>query len=104
MPDREQTRNVVDRRAEIIAVAHFGRTGMHRHPHADVGSLGPTLGRERALRVERGGDGAGRRGERRAECVADGLEDAAAMGLDRLSQQRIMLRECDAHRVVLRLP
>src|SRR5215831_21005050 len=56
MAGREQARHAVERRSEIVAVAHFDRARMKRHPYFEIGRLGPRLTIECALRLERRGE------------------------------------------------
>ena len=43
VPDREQTRHVVERRAEVVAIADFRGSGVQRHSGPDRGSFRPPL-------------------------------------------------------------
>ncbi len=101
---REKARDTVERRAEIVAVAHFDRAGVKRHAHAQLRSFGPRLAMERALRFECRGKSVGRRVERRAEGVPARLEDVAVVIVDAVAQQRIVARERSAHRIGVRFP
>src|SRR6266536_787403 len=100
----EQTRHLVERRAEVVAVANFGGPSVKRHTGANRSVFRPTLRAERALRSQRGLDGARRGGEGGAEGVACGLEDVPAARLDALPQQSIVARQRFGHRLALRLP
>ena len=59
---------------------------------------------QRALRVERRGECVGCRMERGAEGVAAGLEHVALLIADAMAQQRIVARECRAHRRSVSFP
>ena len=66
--------------------------------------LVPGVRVQRALRRETCRDGI-RRNRKRAQCtVASGLDEIAAVRLDRVAQDRIVLRERLLHGCVLRLP
>ena len=104
MTGREQARDPVERRSEIIAVAELHRARMQRHAHAELRCFGPRLAMHRALRVERRGECVGRRMERGAERVAARLEHVPFVIVDAVLEQRIMSRECRAHRRGVRFP
>ena len=63
---------------------------MQRHAHVQAIHHFPFLGEQRALGVERGGDGGRGGGKRGLHCVADRLEVDAAMGRDGRIQKREM--------------
>src|SRR5437667_12762874 len=65
--DVKQTRHVVERRPEVVAIADFRGACMQRNPGANRGLFRPPLRAERALRGERRLDRAGRGGEGGAE-------------------------------------
>src|SRR5207244_12080615 len=71
---REQACDPVERRAEVVAVAHIDCARMKRHSYAELRRFGPRLAMERALRLERRGERVGRRVERRAKRVTAGLD------------------------------
>jgi hypothetical protein len=52
VPRRQQPRDAIEGRAEVVAVALFDGPGVQRHPHAEPHRVGPALELERALRVE----------------------------------------------------
>ena len=55
--------------------------GVHAHPDTHLGALRPRFGRQRALRGQGGGDGAGRRGKGDEEGIALGPDlDATLRG------------------------
>ena len=83
MGDRQQARDAVDRRAEIVAVALVRIAGMQGHADGQALDRIPLLGVERPLRLERGRDRCRPRRERDAKGVADGLEDETAAALER---------------------
>ena len=101
---RQQTRNPVQRRAEIITVAQLDRTRMERHAHAELGSFRPRLPVNRTLRVEGRRHRVGRRVERRAEGIAAGLENVAVVIVDAMAQQGVVARKGGAHRHGVRFP
>ncbi len=100
----QEARDVVERRAEVVAVAQFRGSGMQRDPDADRRLRRPRLGPQRLLRGERRLQRQPRRGERRVERVACGLEHVAAARLDVAAQDRIVPGERGLHRVGRRLP
>ena len=53
MADRKKARHVVERRAEVVAIADLRGPGMQRHADADRSLLRPPLGAERTLRGKR---------------------------------------------------
>ena len=59
MADREQARDAIDRRAEVVAVAFVGGAGVKRHAHAESVDRREVFACQRALRVERRGDCSG---------------------------------------------
>ena len=65
---------------------------------------GQRLAAERALGIERRGDGIGRGGKGGLHRVADHLEDGAAVGRDRLPQQREVTLDGSRHRRAVPLP
>src|SRR5207244_11566253 len=71
---RSSDLNPVERRAEVVAVAHIDCARMKRHSYAELRRFGPRLAMERALRLERRGERVGRRVERRAKRVTAGLD------------------------------
>ena len=72
---------------------------------AEIGGLGrPALGGERPLRIDRGQHPVGRGGERRVRAVAGGLDDRAAVRLDRGAHDRVVARQRGPHRLGLFLP
>ena len=104
MAGREQACDPVERRAEVVTVAHVDRTRMKRHSHAELRRFGPRLAMECALRLERRGERVGRRVERRAKRVTAGLEDVALVIVDAMAEQRIVTGERRAHRLGVRFP
>ena len=50
---REQARDAVERRAEVVAVALLGLAGVQRHAHPERPGRAPGFGRERALGGQR---------------------------------------------------
>ena len=73
--------------ADVALVGQLGLAGVQPHAHPQ----GPI--RERALRVERGGDRVRRCGEGREECVALGVDFHARMRLERFAQPTAMFGE-----------
>ena len=102
--DGKQTRHVVERRPEVVAVAHFRRAGMQRHSGVDRGLVRPTLRTKRTLRGERGLERVHRGREGGTECIANRLEHVAAVRLDALAQQRVVARKRHLHCIVLGRP
>ncbi len=102
--DRQQSRDPVEGRAEVVAVADLRITGMDRHPDVDRGGRGPRLVREGSLPGE--GRPSRRAGplERRQQAVAGCLDDPATGPLHRRPQQIVVRRERRLHRAPLRLP
>src|SRR5581483_3823884 len=78
--------------------------GVQTHPHRDRPAGWPRLRRQASLRGEGGIEAGPGRGERRAECVADRLEDVTAGLLDRVPQDLVMAAQRSGHRVPLGLP
>ena len=100
VPNRQQTRDAVERRAEVVAVALVGGAGMHGRTNAQSIDGGEVFGAKRALGIEDRGNGIFGTRKGRAERVADGFEDAAAVLRDRRSHQRVV----PAHRILHRRP
>jgi len=101
---REEARDPVERRAEIVAVAQFDRARMQRHAHAEFCRFRPGLAVKRALCLERRCYSIGRRVKRRAEGIAARLEDVAAVTFDAVPQQCVVASERRAHRRRVRFP
>jgi hypothetical protein len=116
MGDGHDPRRAIQRRAEIIAFAQFRHAGVQAHSHAQRDRrLG--IGRRRlrardaglrrlqgALRREARGERVRRRFEDGEKAVPRGLHDATGGILNRTTQQRVVPRECDLHRVRILIP
>ena len=89
-PTASKARDLVERCAEVVAVADLRGARMQRHAGADRSLLRPPLGAERTLRGKRGLDRTRRGGECGAEGIAAGLEDVSAARLDALPQQGVV--------------
>ena len=89
MPYRQQPRHLVKRRAEVVAVALVGCSGVQYRTHTQ-GRRPPWLGLELTLGGQGGGERLVRGGEGGVEGIADRLEDVAAVGLDSLAQEGIV--------------
>jgi hypothetical protein len=102
--DRQQPRNAIDRRSEVIAVALAGGSGMDCRAHRQAAQFGEILGREQPLHVEHRRNGVLRPGERGAECIAQRLENVAAPVRDRLTHQLVVTAHGRFHRREIALP
>jgi len=100
----QQARHMIERLAEIVAIAQLRGTGMQCHPDPNGRLRRPDLGLQRLLHGQRRIQREPRRGERRKERVTRSLEHTATMSLDALTQDGIMSCECDLHRVWRALP
>ena len=60
---------------------------MQPHPYAHLRAVGPRVGRQRGLPVDRGGDRALRARERHEERIASGVDLMAAVRVERGAQQ-----------------
>jgi hypothetical protein len=87
---RQQTGNAVDRRAEVVAATQIRRAGVQRDAHPQLGARRPFLGAKAGLNLAGCLQRAGSILEGDAESVADGLEDAAAVALDRRGEQHVV--------------
>jgi hypothetical protein len=95
MAGRHDARGAVQRRTEIVAVAQLGLAGADAHAHRQF---------EAALRSDRRIDRAARRGKGGGDAVAGVLEEVAAMGPHRLTQDGVVRRQGPAHRLGIVLP
>ena len=77
MAEREDARDAVERRAEVVAVALLGRPAVQRHAHPQRTRRAPRFGVQRALRGQRGGERSAGVGEDRVDAIADRFEDHA---------------------------
>ena len=73
----------VHRGAVVVAVAQLGRAGVEAHPHLQRLGEVPRLGPERPLRGDGGADRVMGIGEHCVGAVARGLDDDAAVLVDR---------------------
>jgi hypothetical protein len=69
------------------------------HPRPQRSRQLPCLGQQRALRRERGGKRVGRPREGGVHVVAGHLHDLAAVGANRLAQERVVTRQPGAHQL-----
>src|SRR5579872_1640107 len=81
--DREQARDPVDRRSEIVAVAFLRVTGVDGDAHGQPVDRAPIFLRKRALRLERGCYRRRRRREYSAKGVSNRLENVSTVSFDR---------------------
>ena len=110
-------RCAIQRRAEIIAIPKFRHAGVQAHPHS---LARPAVGRQTRAgsgfeaspprRLQGALCGEARRerirssGEDCIHTVARALDDASAGRLDRVTQQPVVARERDLHRVGISAP
>ena len=104
MADREQPRDAIDRRSEIIAVALVRMPGVDRHSHLEAVDAGPILGGEPLLCVERRGDRVGDVVKRRAKRVAHRLEDVSVVGFYRRLKDLTVTADGGFHLLAMALP
>jgi len=99
-----QARGVVDRWAEVVAVALVDLAGVHAHAHAEIDRLRPRLGAECQLRVDRGRHRVAGAGEHRAQAVTAGGEHMAVGREDRLAQDLVVADQRLTHLGGMRIP
>ena len=97
--DRHDAGGAIHRRPEIVAVALLHLTGMHAHPHSNQRMVS-----ERCLRLDRSIDRIMGPRKRRREPIAARGEHVAAVRVDRGSNERVVLRQREAHLVGPLLP
>jgi hypothetical protein len=102
--DRKQSRDAIDGRSEVVAVALGARSRMQRHAHAQSLDRGEVFACQRALGVARRGESVEHGCESRAKGVAHRFKDVRAAGFHRRAHQRIVARQCNFHRLAVALP
>jgi hypothetical protein len=70
---------------EVALVAHGGLSGVNSHADAHLAATWPRVAPQRALRVNRGGDGVARARKREEERVSLRVHLGAAAGAERLA-------------------
>jgi hypothetical protein len=90
MAERQQPRDAVERRAEVVAFTPLRRPDVNGHADRQPVDAAEIGARERLLRVDRSADRVGWPAERRAERVAARLEHLAAMRSHRLAQDLVV--------------
>ena len=101
---RHQARGTVEGRAEVVAVADLGRPGVQADPHPQRSGVGPRLGGQCPLQLDRRGHRRRRGRERREATVAGRLDDGAAVGADHVAEDLVVARQRRLHRVGVLLP
>ena len=100
----EQSRNAIDGRSEIVAVALVRRPGVNGNPHAHATDIREIRLRKRFLN----GDGGAHRivsaFEGDAECITYRFEDEAVTALDFTAYDRIVPPKCFPHRKRISFP
>ena len=104
MTGGKQARDAIDRRTEIVAVALVGIAAVNGHAHAQSVDRIPIFRAEVVAGRRRGGDRALDVGKRGAERVADGLENATAVRLDRGPHDRVVTAQRLLHRGAIDVP
>ncbi len=102
--DSQESSDLIDRWAEVVAFTLVGGTAVNRGAHAQSVDRREILGSECSLRSEHCGDSIFGARERAAERIADCLENASAMLRDRRSQNRIVASHRLLHRRTVALP
>ena len=103
--DGHDARRPVHRRAEVVAVAPLGLTGVQAHPDAQrAGDFTPPVREQGALRVDGSGHRVVRRAKRGVRAVTGGLDEQSGLSLDRRAQDRVVLGQRGAHRLGMVLP
>jgi hypothetical protein len=104
MGDREQARDAIDRRAEIVAVALVGGACVDGRTYPQSIDPREIFAGKSALCIEDCRYGVFGPRERRAERIADRFEDVAIVLGDRRVHQRIVPAQGILHRRSIALP
>jgi hypothetical protein len=105
VPGGEEPGEPVQPRRVVIPVRRRLRRGeMERHPHPQRTGLRPGFGGEGALGRDGGGDGPRRFRQSGLKRIADRLEMVAAVGANRLAEDRVMALDGAPHGGPVALP
>jgi hypothetical protein len=105
MGGSQQTRKSIEAWGAIVPVLWRCGSGVQRHPDLQrLYGIGPGCGQKGSLGIERRGDCGWGRGESRLASVPHGLEQHAAMGLDRGTQELEVAIDRFCHRLLVPLP
>jgi hypothetical protein len=101
---RDQTRNAIDRHAEIIAGAFVGLACRNRNPNAQLVHVGEVLAAKASLRIDRRFERLTDAPERGAKCIADRLKNVSSLPFDPGPHDLVMPSHRIAHSVGMRVP
>ena len=102
--DGEDPGDAVEGGAEVVPVARLRLARVEGHPDAQLAGLAPSCRAKRPLGSKCGVDGGDRVGEHRQDPIARRLDHSAAIGLDRGTEEPVVLGERRGHLLGVLLP
>lgn len=100
--DGEHAGEAVQSRGQVVAVAGRGGPDVDRHAHAQRSEIAPVGSAQGMLAVDGRGDGVRDCRKRGLDGVADGLEEDAVVGGDRLAHEVEVALDRGPHRLLAR--